>query len=102
MSAQLQGLGQKTHLEEVREQVSKQFGHRETQENPLAPPESHRGRRRVRMKVEWSWKYLNAFSGHLGSAVASASPRWCKNCSNKLQHFDFVVKRKFQNPSGCF
>lgn len=28
--------------------------------------------------------------------------RWCKNCSNKLQQFGFVVKRKFQNPSDNF
>lgn len=38
----------------------------------------------------------------LGLCCGSCRPGKMLDCSNKLQQFSFVVKRKFQNPSGCF
>lgn len=52
--------------------------------------------------VEWSSKVGRPLAGVLGSAEAPRFPGWCENGSNKLQQFSFVVKRKFQNPSGYF
>lgn len=42
----------------------------------------------------WSLKCPKATAGCWASAVA--------HCSNTLQQYSFVVKRMFQNPSGCF
>lgn len=50
----------------------------------------------------WGGLKTCTLPGAQDSAEAPTLRRWCKNCSNKLQHFGFVVKRKFQNPSGSF
>lgn len=70
----------------------------------LSRKESAEGRRREEGREDRAppdeggevWKHLDTLPGAPDSAEALL--RCCKNCSNKLQQFGFVVKRKFQNP----